>query len=104
MRKFIFVYITFPNKKEAKKIAEFLLNEKLVVCCNIFPIESIYLWKGEIENSKEIILIAKTLDKNFKKIKEETEELHSYSVPFIAKISAQINKEYLNWLKKELKQ
>ena len=42
MNNFIFIYITNPNKDEAKKIAKHLLNKKLIACGNIYPINSIY--------------------------------------------------------------
>ena len=48
----IFVYITNPTGTEAKRIARHLIKKKLIVCANIFPIESIYPWKGKIANEK----------------------------------------------------
>ncbi len=100
----IFVYITCKNKKEAKKIGLALIKKRLAACCNIFPIESIYHWKNKIVQDREIVLIVKTLKKNFQKIEKETKKLHSYETPCILEISLrQCNLEYLNWLKKEIK-
>ena len=64
----IFIYSTFPNKKEARDIGRRLLKEKLIKCVNFFPIESIYLWKKKIKQDKEVAIIIKTEKKNFKKI------------------------------------
>ena len=100
----IFIYITCKNKKEAKKIGNFLIKKRLAVCCNIFPIESIYGWGGKIVKDKEIVLIVKTLEKNFKKVEREVKKLHSYNVPCILEIPIKrLNSEYLSWLKKEIK-
>ena len=63
----IFIYITFPNKKEAEKVGLFLVKERLAACSNIFPIESIYRWQGKIVKEKEEVLIVKTLKKNLRK-------------------------------------
>ena len=96
----IFVYIICPNKKEAQKIGQVLIEKRLVGCLNIFPIESIYWWKKKIVKDKEVVLIAKTLKKNFKKVEETVKKLHSYEIPCIVALSvAKVNKEYLDWLK-----
>lgn len=95
----ILVYITNKDKKEAEKIANRLLKNKLIACANIFPIKSIYTWKGKLQNCREVALIAKTQNKNFEKIKKEVKKTHSYECPCIIKISASANKEYENWIK-----
>ena len=97
------VYITFPSKKEAKRLAKILINKKVAVCCNIFPIESNYWWKGKIEDGKEFVLIAKTLNKKVKQLKEIVKEEHPYTVPFIGVLDAEVNEEYFEWMKEGLK-
>jgi len=100
----IFVYIICKNKKEAKRIGLFLVKKRLAACCNIFPIESIYWWRNKIVKDKEVVLIAKTLKKNFRKIEKEVKRSHSYTVPCILEIPiAQGSKDFLNWLGKEIK-
>lgn len=100
----IFVYITCKNKNEARKIGLTLVKKRLVACCNIFPIESIYHWKNKIIQDREVVLIVKTLKKNFQKIEKEVKRLHSYEAPCILEISIEKgNLEYLNWLKREIK-
>jgi len=100
---FIFVYITNSNKREAKKVASHLLKKRLISCANIFPINSLYWWKGKIEKANEHVLIVKTLEKNFKRIKREVKKIHSYSVPCITKINVEANKEYERWIRKEVR-
>ena len=48
-------------------------------------------------------MIAKTSDKNFKKLENEVKKIHSYQIPCILKINATANKEYQAWLNKEIK-
>jgi periplasmic divalent cation tolerance protein len=96
------IYITNPDRKTAKKIALRLLKKRLIACANIFPIESVYWWKGKIENAKEVVLILKTKE-NFNKIKNEVKKIHPYSIPCIIKFDAEANKEYEEWLKRETK-
>lgn len=100
----IFIYITCKNKKEAKKISKFLIKKRLAACCIIFPIDSIYWWQSKIVKDKEVALIVKTLKKNFKKIEKEVKRLHSYTVPCILEIPiSRGNKDFLNWLEKEIR-
>ncbi|MBU0629022.1 MAG: divalent-cation tolerance protein CutA [Nanoarchaeota archaeon] len=97
----ILIYITAKDKAEAKKISKHLLEKKLVACINIFPIESMYWWKGKIEEGNEVVIIAKTKEENYNKVKEEVKKIHSYSVPCILKIKADANEEYQKWIEKE---
>ena len=78
------IYSTIDDFKKAKEIADTLLEEKLVACVNIIPnIHSIYRWKGKIENSKECIIIAKTVDKNISRSIQKIKSLHTYELPDI---------------------
>ena len=90
-----------------------MIKKRLAACCNIFPIESIYRWfsfakatknkKEKIVQDKEIVLIVKTLEKNFKEIEKKVKKLHSYTVPCILEIPIKRgNTDYLNWLKREI--
>ncbi|GBD34818.1 Divalent-cation tolerance protein CutA [bacterium HR35] len=100
----IFIYITNPNKKTALKITTELLKQKLIGCANIFSIDSLYSWQGKIVKDKEYVLIAKTLDKNYEKVKKLVEKIHPYSVPCILKIKINdVNEKYLKWLKEVVK-
>ncbi|MDP2864129.1 MAG: divalent-cation tolerance protein CutA [bacterium] len=100
----IFIYITCKNKREAKRIGLFLVKKRLAACCNIFPIESIYWWRNKIVKDEEVVLIAKTLKKNFRKIEKEVKRLHSYTVPCILEIPiTQGSKDFLNWIEKEIR-
>ena len=60
--KFILIYTTHKNIKEAENICNPLLKEKLIACVNYFPITSSYHWKGEIVTASEITAILKTRD------------------------------------------
>jgi periplasmic divalent cation tolerance protein len=102
MRKFCIAYITFPSKKDAYRIAKELLEKRIIVCCNIFPIKSFYWWEGKIEKSKEFVLIAKALKKNIGKLEKLVKKLHPYKIPFIGIFDVKINEEYFQWAK-ELK-
>ncbi|MBI2134688.1 divalent-cation tolerance protein CutA [Candidatus Woesearchaeota archaeon] len=97
------VYITCKDEKEAIKISKHLLEKRLIACSNIHPIRSLYWWKGRIQDEKEYVIIAKTTDKNYNKIKKEVSKIHSYDVPCILKINAEANEKYDKWAKGEVR-
>ena len=96
-------YITCKGRKEAEKISMQLLKKRLIACANIFPIKSIYWWQGRIINDKENVIIAKTNNKNFKKMEKEVKKLHSYTIPCILRIDTKANKDYEGWANREIR-
>jgi len=75
---FIIIYITHDSEADAKKISKHLLDKRLVACANIFPIKSMYWWKGEITDAVEYVSIVKTPEKNWERIKDEVAKIHPY--------------------------
>ncbi len=99
------IYITTSDISESKKIAQVLLEEKLVACTNIIPkINSLYLWKGKVEENNESILIAKTKSSKVDGVIQRVEEIHSYETPCILQLEVKKGSEgYLQWMNDELK-
>ena len=78
------IYTTLDNIQDARRLAHTLVDEQLVACVNIIPkIESVYRWKGKVEESEEVVLICKTVDPNVKKTIQRIKSLHKYEVPDI---------------------
>ncbi len=96
------VYVTTADEKEANKVAHHLLKKRLVACANIFPITSLYWWKGEIQNDSEMVLIMKTQEKHKDQIISEVRSIHSYEVPCIEFLQILYgNPDYLKWIEEE---
>ena len=97
------VYTTIDKIQDARRIAHTLVEEQLVACVNIIPkIESVYRWKGKIEEDNEYILIAKTIDKNVKKTIQKIKELHTYELPDIIVLPIIGGlRDYLNYIQDE---
>ena len=98
----ISIYITCKDEKEAIKISEHLLKKRLIACSNMFPVRSMYWWKEKIAKDNEIVMLAKTSSKNYEKIKKEVKKLHSYDILCILKFDIEANKEYEEWVEKEV--
>lgn len=95
----ILTYITCKNEQEARRIAKTIVKEKLASCANIVsPIESIYTWKGKLQQEKETLLLLKTFDTHFKRIEQMIKKIHSYDTPCIIAVPiAHAEKTYLAW-------
>lgn len=95
-------YITLNNVAEAKAISMNLLEKKLALCTNWFPIGCAYRWQGEIKQGDEVVLIVKTKEAMREQIEEVITSMITYT-NFIAEINVQsINDGFSNWLNEEL--
>jgi periplasmic divalent cation tolerance protein len=101
---FYFVYITTSSPDEARLIGRALVDERLAACANIIPgMESVYRWKGQIQQDKETILIAKTNCDSLHALESRVKQLHSYDVPCIVGIPIEKgNQQYYDWLAEQL--
>ena len=99
-RDFRIVFVMAANEGEAGRIAQALVEERLVACVNIVgPVRSIYRWRGAIENADEYLLLMKAPMRHFSKLERRVRELHSYEVPEIIAVTiAAGSKPYLAWL------
>jgi periplasmic divalent cation tolerance protein len=71
------------NGEEAEKITAVLLERKLAACVQMFPVDSRYVWKGEICADKEILLLIKCRRDCYAGIERAILENHSYELPEI---------------------
>ncbi len=93
------IYITAKNSGEARKIADKLLEERLVACASMFPVRSSFWWKGKIEKSSETAVICKTKSMLAGKVIKKVKESHSYEVPEVVEIPIKSgNKDFLEWI------
>ncbi len=106
MTNVLVVLCTASKLKEAEKIAQVLVEERLAACVNLIPhIESRYWWEGRVQAGSEVLLMIKTVKARFKKLEKRILELHSYDVPEILAIPVVLGgKSYLAWLLKTVGQ
>ena len=97
------IYITCKDEKEAVKISNHLLDKRLIACSNMYPIRSMFMWEGKMQDEKEYVIMAKTKENNFEKIKKEVERIHSYDIPCILKIDAEANESFDKWVNEVIK-
>ena len=99
MSKYSIIISTFGDKESAKKTAKMLVEQRLAACVQLFPIESIYLWKDKITEDDEIVLLIKSKTELFEEITTFIKKNHSYDVPEIIQIPITDGlPQYLNWI------
>ena len=90
---------------EAKTISKELVSNRLTACVNIIDnIRSMYWWEGEIQDEKEVAIIAKTKESLIPELIEKVKSVHSYSCPCIVSLPISAgNKAFLDWIVDETK-
>ncbi len=96
----IFLYVTYPSLKLARKAAKGLLKKRLIACANMLKSHSVYTSNGRLAEGPEYIAIFKAPSKNRPKVHESIGKNHPYKVPCIIEIPAKGNAEYEQWLQK----
>jgi periplasmic divalent cation tolerance protein len=97
----IVVLVTCANHAEAQHIARAQVQARLAACANILssPVHSIYRWKGKVEKAAETLMLVKTSQKRFARLRERVRALHSYKVPeIIALPITEGLSAYLAWI------
>jgi periplasmic divalent cation tolerance protein len=95
----IVIVSTYPDKKSISKVAHVVVQKKLAACVNYAKINSIYSWKGKIEDVSEFLALFKTTMKSKQKLKEEIAKSHPYEVPEIVELKMDnVSIPYMKWL------
>lgn len=97
---FIVVLITAGTTEEGEKIANALIDHRLVACVNIVPsVKSFFLWEGKTDVASEVMLVAKSRRSLLDKIIDHVKKVHSYKVPEIIALPVIGGfADYLKWV------
>lgn len=98
----ILIYTTVETTEQAEHIARTLISERLVACTNIWPIQSMYMFKNKFVKSNEIGMYLKTYAEKHDEVYKRLSELHPYECPaiMILKID-QVHPSFLDWVKEQ---
>lgn len=100
-QEYLLVLVTCGSRVEARRIARAVVTRRLAACANLVeaPVESVYWWKGKVEQEREFLLLMKTSRVRLAALETEVKRLHSYHVPeFIALPIVAGSRTYLHWL------
>ncbi|UTW53476.1 divalent-cation tolerance protein CutA [bacterium SCSIO 12827] len=98
-----FIYMTATDMDEARRIAETLVDERLIACANILgAMESVYRWDGKVTRGSEVAVILKTWGDLAETAIARAAELHSYDCPCLVVLDlAGGHALFLNWISAE---
>jgi periplasmic divalent cation tolerance protein len=96
----VLLYVTAGSRREAEAIAKALLEAKRIACANILgPLQSFFVWKGKLQNTKEHLILCKTTESNVSASKKIVLSLHSYECPCITVLPITDGHEsFLHWI------
>jgi periplasmic divalent cation tolerance protein len=99
----IIVMVSCASGEEAEKLALCLVEEKLAACGNILTgARSIFHWQGKLCKETEAVLLLKTREALFPRLRARVKDLHSYEVPEIIALPVVAGDEqYLAWLREQ---
>lgn len=107
MNEFVIVQTTCGDNQDAKLIAEALVGSGLVKCAQIFEVNSIYKWEGEIMDETEFRIELKATANDFLHIEDWIKGIHNsdkLSIPYqtpeiIALAIISTSKEYADFMR-----
>ncbi len=107
MTDLILVYTTWESVEQAKKAGKQLLEKRLCGCVNILgEVNPMFWWppkSGKIDESKEVVMIIKTLENKYDELEKEIYKIHTYDTPCIIALPVhKVNKDYYDWIKGEI--
>lgn len=90
---------TVGSEQDAKQLAQRLLAEQLAACVSIgSPVQSHYVWQGELCCEQEWPLTIKTKTSLTPLINQCFAEHHPYQLPECIYLDAQGSDAYLQWV------
>ncbi len=99
---FCMMTTTFADEASAKKMITLLLEERLVACAQMMPIQSFYRWEGKICDEQEFLVLLKTQAIHYDAIEALILAHHPYKTPQLLQIPIEKGlSNYLLWIEEE---
>ena len=100
MGEYVQVLTATDSEEQAKVLARGLVEARLAGCVQVVgPVTSVYRWKGQVEEAREWLCVAKTRKALYERVEAFIRERHTYEVPEIIAVPISSGSEsYLAWL------
>ena len=95
----VFIYTTCASAEEAKILGKLIIDKKMGVCVDHWPITSMYPWEGSLKEVSQVMIVITTLESKLEEVNDLISKHHSYSIPLIAGVDIRrINRAYKEWM------
>jgi len=103
MEQAILVVVNAPDLAQAQTLARQLIENRLAACVSVLPgVQSIYRWRGDIEEANEVTLFIKTTAAHYVELESMVVAHHPYQVPEVIALPISHGlPAYLNWIHEE---
>jgi periplasmic divalent cation tolerance protein len=100
----LLVYMTAPDTATAQRIGRAVVESRLAACVNIIPgMQSLYWWKGAVQDEHEVVLLAKTTAAAFDALKTLVASIHPYEVPCVVSVALHDgHAPFLDWIRAQV--
>lgn len=98
MTKVIELHLTFPDKEAAQLFCREVVEEKLAACCNIYPVQSVYIWQTKLIDEPEYAALLKTMPSKLEPLLLKINSNHPYEVPAVTWAEVNATPPYLDWM------
>lgn len=100
MNTLLLVSTTFSNKEDAERIAQLLLDRRLIACAHISgPITSVYRWEGKVNTTPEFTMSVKTTPQRWQTLQDILIREHPYELPeIVGQEIPHVSDAYYDWV------
>ncbi|PVV13481.1 MAG: divalent-cation tolerance protein CutA [gamma proteobacterium symbiont of Ctena orbiculata] len=98
----LLILCTVPDRETGLKLAKALLDQGLAACVNLTsPVTSVYRWQGRLEQSDEVLLLIKSVEKHYQRVEALLRAQHPYELPEIIAVPVEQGlDDYLDWVER----
>jgi uncharacterized protein involved in tolerance to divalent cations len=100
------VKTTFATHADAEKVARLLVSERLAACAQIIPgITSIYEWEDMLRHDDEVLLMLKTTEETWPRLRDRVAEIHPYDTPELVAVPLPlVSFDYATWVREQCRE
>lgn len=96
------ITFTVDDLQEGERIVAELLDRQWIACAQNTPVQSVYRWRGKLENASEWKFELKTLLHGTDAVVQFIHEKHSYEVPeILTEEVVSANPDFDRWIAEE---
>lgn len=93
---------TAPDRLTAERLAQGMLERRLVACVNLQAVHSHYWWQDRLTQADEVLLLMKTTQDRWQELEAFVRDHHPYDVPELVALPVAAGLDsYLDWIAKE---